>query len=484
MIEQPVQKLIHCTKSSLYNIQPAGHCGPLINPYLPHFMDTIKTNYIKNTNPELREQFIEILRRIPHFSGLSDGLLAQLFHYAKFVSLRDKERPVLEEMYGQEVYTLIRGTLDVYIKAESGEEKQVDVIYKPFSLFGEQCILGEQNNASIEARGDVLLLGIDISALPDLIVGLENPENRLEDGAYGQNTALYSVFANVLTERLDRLIKDQYKLIQRIMILHDSEAYQVAWQRNSLLTIIYNEFCTNELSQELGIQPILQELLASPLGKSKSLQRLLKATPVNTAHVYMELSRMQTLGDLEDLNSLLLTITQSLTDKARKLDRYRRQRQFQFHDIPTSDSLSDFLNETYETISEASLLSRPLSKETFLDAFLVNHTLNPTALAATLKDKGWINDEFSLACCLYLICKKCISMELTINQGIARAIHYLIVHNTPRQFIQSTHMKNLHLVKEVVDLFEIEEETPTGEAKSKKGSHQESVEDLLSEFGL
>ncbi len=447
-------------------------------------MESIKSNYIKNTNPELQGQFVEILRRIPHFSGLSEDLLVQLFQYAKFISLEGKARPILEGMYGQEIYTLIRGKLDVFIKTEAEGEKQVDVIYRPFSLFGEQCILGEQNNASIGARGDALLLGIDLSALPDLIDGIEYPENRLQDSAYQQNTALYAIFANVLTERLDRLIKDQYKLMQRITILHDSVAFRSAWQHNSLLVTIFNEFCTNQLPSELALQPLLQKQLAPLMKKSKRLQTLLNTTPVDTQRLYTELTRMRTLGHLSDLNGLLSKIIQKLAKLTRDLDRYSQNQQFQSHEIQMSDSLSDFLNETFDTVTQASILAKPMSKEIFLDLFLQDGTVSPASFAGFLRDEGWISDEFGLAYCMFLICRNCISKELAVNQGIAGAIHYLIALNTPRQFIQSSHMKNTHLAKEVLDLFQVEEEHKVKNDVSEKAAHQESVEDLLSEFGL
>ncbi len=448
-------------------------------------METIKTNYIRNTNPELQEQFVEILRRIPHFSGLSDDLLEMLFQYAKFVPLKDKDRPVLEGMYSQEIYTLIRGKLEIFIKTDTGSEKQVDVIYKPFSLFGEQCILGELNNASIQARDEALLLGIDISALPDMIDAMESPDSRLEDSAYLQNTALYTVFATVLTERLDRLIKDEYKLMQRIRILHDSDAFSAAWQQNSLLTTIYNEFCTNDLDPELKIQPTLKHQLTPLFEHSDSLSTLLESTEVDTQQVYIELVRMKALGGPVDPGSLLLDITKEISENAWLLERYKQDRLYDPYDVPICDCLSDFLIETYNDINEADLLARPMTLEQFLDAFLSDKRLNPLAFVETVRSEGWVKDEFSLACCMYFICRSCISRELVVNQGIAKAIHYLISLNTPRQFIQSTQMPNQHLVKEVVDMFQMDEEANDGDEETpKKAAHQESVEDLLSEFGL
>lgn len=448
-------------------------------------MEATKTNYIKNTNPELQEQFIEILRRIPHFSGLSDNLLEMLFQYAKFLPLKDGDRPVVEGMFGQEIYTLIRGHFDVFIKTDGGHEKQVDVIYRPFSLFGEQCILGEQNNASIEARGDALLLGIDISALPDIIDALENPESRLEDSAYRQNASLYTVFASVLTERLDRLMKDEYKLMQRIMILHDSDAFKAAWQQNSLLTTIYNEFCSNDLAEELTIQPILEKQLEPFFEHSQPLKTLVGQTPVNTQQVHLELVRMKALGVPIKLETLMLEMTQEISENAWLLDRYREDRTYAQHDTTTCDCLADFLIETHDAIREANMLDRELTLDQFLELFLAGGKLNPSAFAESLRSDGWNSDTFSLACCMYEICRNCIAKELVVNQGIARAIAYLISLNTPRQFIQSGKMPNQHLVKEVVDLFQVEEEPQTTANEStKKAAHQESVEDLLSEFGL
>lgn len=447
-------------------------------------MESVKTNYIKNTNPELREQFVEILRQIPHFSGLSNDLLDMLFQYAKFVPLQDGERPVLEGMFGQEIYTLIRGKLERFIKGEAESEKQVDVIYKPFSLFGEQCILGEMNNASIEARDEALLLGIDISALPDMIDAMENPEGRLEDSAYQQNTALYTVFATVLTERLDRLIKDKYKLVQRISILHDSDAYRAVWQQNSLLTTIYNEFGNNELAPELGIQPILQRQLKPLFEHSQALQALLASETIDTQKIYVELIRMKALGAPVHMNELLLEITQEISENAWQHDEYRQNRLFEPYDASSYDCLADFLNEAYDAIVESGVLAQPMEKAQFLAAFLSDNGLSPTSLIDWLRAENLVNDEFSLACCLYLICQTCISKELMVNHGIARAIAYLLSVSTPRQFIQLSQVPNLQLVQEVEQLYQVDDDAGTVEEEPKKAAHQESVEDLLSEFGL
>ena len=156
-------------------------------------MTDVQANYLKTKAPESKKTFIDILRRISQFSHLSEELFQQLFEYSNFVCLVDKERPVQEGTFGQNIYVLIQGQLEVYLQTDSGEEKQTDVIFRPFSIFGEQCILGEPNNASVEARGEVLLLAIDMSALPDLFEGLENAENRLEDEAYRQSLDMNTI---------------------------------------------------------------------------------------------------------------------------------------------------------------------------------------------------------------------------------------------------------------------------------------------------
>ncbi|MCP4752011.1 MAG: cyclic nucleotide-binding domain-containing protein [Proteobacteria bacterium] len=448
------------------------------------------TNYLKNSAPELKDQFIGILKKIFHFSELSESLLHQLFNYSKFVHLADAERPVHEGMFGQDIYILIHGRLEIFIKTESGEEEQIDVIYKPFSLFGEQCILGEQHNASVQARGEVLLIGIDISALPDVLDGYHDPEKRLEDEAYRQNVDMYTVFATVLVERLNRLITDQYKLMQKIIFLHYSLDYLSIWKQNVMSTTIFNEFCKNQLSPELDVDSVLKRVLGPYELKNENLETLISKSPVDTGQVYLELVRSHALGELKDLNGLLLDIMQQLALNANNLDEYSESMQFRPHDTFATIPLSEYLSETHQAIVEANIPGKPLSKEQFLVGILVDAHLNPSHLAEYLKEGEWVRDQFGAAYLMYLVCQNCIRKESEVNQIIAGCINYLTTLNTPRQNTQLSELKNQTqnqaLVRELTKLHQAQtgEEGEQPEKHLSSDAPQDSVEDLLSEFGL
>jgi CRP-like cAMP-binding protein len=451
-------------------------------------MGDVQANYLINTAPEIKDPFLKVLQKIIHFSRLSEEHLNQLFQYSNFVVLKDGERPVQEGTFGQNIYLLVQGRLEVYLTNEEGKEEYVDVIYTPFRIFGEQCILGEPNNASIEARGEVLLLGIDISALPDLLDGLENPENRLNDAEYVQNRDMYMIFADVLNKRLNRLIKDQYKLMQKIVILHQSAEYQTSWKQNILLSVLFNEFSQNNLSPGLNVHEILQETLEWHIPDNDHMNELLAKRPVNTQHVYLEMVKLDMIGELDSMSSLLMEIIQKLSAKALELDEYTKTLQPQTHDLPAIIPLSEYLTELYEEISAAGILSKELTREQYLEAFLIDDHPDAFSLEDCLRQGNWITSTFDMAHLMFLICRNCISKEFELNQIISGCVRFLTNISTPRQNTQSSQRddqaQNKAIVHEIIDLHQTfvgeDEET----VKERPSSAQGNVEDLLADFGL
>ncbi len=453
-------------------------------------MSEVQANYLIHTTPEIKVPFLKLLQKIFHFSRLSEEHLNQLFQYSNFVVLADGERPVKEGTFGQNIFLLIQGRLEVYLTNEAGTEEYVDVIYAPFRMFGEQCILGEANNVSVEARGEVLLLGIDISALPDLLDGLNNPENRLEDAAYLQNRDMYMIFADVLNKRLNRLIKDQYKLMQKIVILHQSREYQTSWKQNILLSTIFNEFSRNELSDNLNVNEILRSTLEWHISDNTTLNTLLDERPVNTQRVYLEMVRLDTLGELESMSSLLMEIIQVLSTKALELDEYTDSLQIQSHNLPAIIPLAEYLDEIYEKISAGGILTRELSKEQFLEGFLADSHPDSFSLEAFLRRGEWIDSVFSMAHLMFLICESCLKKELELNQIISGCVSYLKNISTPRQNTQSSQLddqeQNKAVVSEMIDLHRTYIGNDTKQVKERPSSisAQANVEDLLADFGL
>lgn len=453
-------------------------------------MNDVEANYIAKTAPELQGAFTETLQKILHFSRLSQEHLDQLFQYSKFIVLEDGERPVKEGTFGQNVYLLVQGRLEVYLTNENGVEEYVDVIYTPFRIFGEQCILGEPNNTSIEARGEVLLLGIDISGLPDLLDGIENPENRLEDSAYIQSRVMYMIFADVLNRRLGRLIKDQYKLFQKLVNLHQSRAYQDSWNQSILLTVIFNEFSQNQLSPNLDVREALNSTLELYLSQNGDLKGLLSQQTINTQQVYLELVKLDALGELESMSSLLMEIVQKLTIEALELEEYTKQTQMEAHDLPAMMSLADYLNALFEEISNSGILGKELSRKDFLDSFLNKTNPDPFALEVFLSGGGWVTSVFDMAHLMFLICRNCISHEFELNQIIGSCVRYLTRISIPRQNTQTSKLsdqeKSRAVVEEMIELHSI---CSGGDEKAVKarpasGTSKGDVDDLLAEFGL
>lgn len=453
-------------------------------------MTDIQADYLKNTAPELKQPFMDILRRISQFSHLSDELLLQLFEYSKFVKLADKERPLQEGTFGQNIFILIQGRLEVYLQTESGEDKQTDVIYKPFSIFGEQCIMGEANNASVESRGEVLLLAIDMSALPDLFEGWNNPESRLDDAVYRQSLDMNTIFATVLLDRLNRLIKDQYKLVQKLVILHQSKEFRTSWKQNVLLTTLFNEFSLNQLSPSLEAYKTLQQALAHYIPQNQTLNKLISSPPVNTEKVYIELAKLESLGKIEGMNILVMETIQRLSVKALELDEYTKGLELQPHHLPAIISLPEYLDEVFQAVTASGVLAQELTKEQFLQGFLSESYPDLSQLTDFLEKGGWITSLFNMSYLMVLICQSCIRKEFELNRLIADCVAYLTALNTPRQNTKLIQKKNLEddqaTIRELIELFQ----STTGDdsQKSKEqpavSSPQNNVEDLLSEFGL
>ncbi len=453
-------------------------------------MSDVQTNYLINTAPELQQPFIDALKKTKHFSNLSDEHLSQIFKYSNFQVLKDGERPIQEGTFGQQVYMLIQGRLEVFLTNEIGKEEYVDVLYTPFRMFGEQCILGEAYNASVEARGDVLLLSIDISPLPDLLEGLDDVGRRLEDAEYRQNTDIFMIFADVLNNRLNRLIKDQYKLLQKIVILHQSEEYQTSWKQNVLLTTLFNEFSLNQLSTNLNLKEILQSTLEEYLSQNDRLKQLLAEEPIDTQSVYLELVKLDAMDEFVSMSSLLMEIIQKLSANAMTLPEYTESLEFKLHDLPAIIPLAEYLEELYDSIIDAGLFKEVPLKETFIDSFLVSSHPDPFALHQFLSSNDLVENEFNMAHLMFLICQKCIEKELQLNQIISGSVKYLNDISAPRQNTRAFRIENQEANAAIVsDLIKLQKSTVSTEEETVKerpttSAKQANVEDLLSEFGL
>ncbi len=344
--------------------------------------------------------------------------------------------------------------------------------------------------SGVSTDKNVLLLGIDISSLPDLLDGMENPDNRLEDSVYLQSKDMYMIFADVLNKRLNRLIKDQYKLFQKIVILHQSQEYQTSWKQNVLLTLIFNEFSQNQLSSKLDVQKVLQSTLELYLPQNKKLRELLDMQPVNTQHIYLELEKLDALGNFDSMSSLLMEIVQKLSIEALELEDYTNSLQPQSPELHAIIPLSEHLNELFSAISTDGILSKSISKEQFLEGFLSDSHTDTISLEAFLRKGEWVTNEFSMAHLMFLICQSCIKKELELNQIISGCVRYLTSISTPRQNTQSSRLKNQAqnnaIVSEMIELHRtyVGEDEKSVKERPPSTSAQGSVEDLLADFGM
>lgn len=449
-----------------------------------------QTNYLINTAPELQERFVAMLKNITAFSQLNDEQLLQLFRYSKFAKLADQDRLIKQGDYDQEVFILVQGQLEVFMTVSNGDEEHLDIIFKPFSLVGAQCILGEPRNVTIEAKGEALLIGIDISLLPDIIDGFETSANRMDDAEYIINRDIFTVFATALVERLNRRVKDQYKLEQRARNLKDSEEFQDLLHQNHLATAIFNQFCRNELSPKLDAHTELQRILDPYEQAGQSLHELIHgAPPVNTGQVYMELIRAKSLGKLGDFNTLLFKIVESLTKKAQFLDDYSELVEIQFKTSPELLDFSHFLDRTYEDIVGADLTTKSLSKESFLEGLLVGTHPSPPAFLKYLEDGGWVEDQFSMAYIMFLLCQNCILTDLTVNQQIRQFINEIKLMGAPQQNVQLDQLRNLDrdqtLAQEVVSIYQMQiKKQALKNNLPPSGSGKSEIDDLLADFDL
>ncbi|OGG99559.1 MAG: hypothetical protein A2600_08760 [Candidatus Lambdaproteobacteria bacterium RIFOXYD1_FULL_56_27] len=437
-------------------------------------MNNPHTNYLKNTAPQSREDFINLLGQTSLFAGLPKELRSRIFDYAKFMDLGNGERPVVEGMFDQEIYLLIKGRLDVFIKLENKKEKQIDSLGESFTLFGERCLLGQPRGASIQSNGESLLLGLDLSSLPDLNEHLEDPSVRLEDSAYQDNLDMYLVVASVLYGRLERLVHDQYKLANRIRGMKKGIRVK---KHNVLMTQLYNELVENRLAVELRSPEIWRRLLRNL--KSEVLDRLLEEEVLNTARIYEELVRLQALGLLQQ-RDWVYDLLKRLTEQAKFLKRYYEPLQVDSNGLPEVMELAQCLEDLHLNVEKAGILTRSIHFSEFLEALDDQGRWNPSGLVKHLGEVGLLTSWFGRAHLALVLCSALISLMGKANQVIASYVSFLgNLHTQPRQFPKQTG-------EDLASLFETFyqslQKSPGPEAALE--AVEPSVDSLLAQFGM
>lgn len=441
-------------------------------------------NYLIYTAPHIEPGFCNALKRVPLFRHLPDPLLQFIFRYSKFISLKKGDRPIKQGMFDQDIFILIKGQLNVFLEVD-GHEAKIDEIAQPFSLFGERCILGEPRGASIAAaEGGALLMGIDLSRLPDFLAALENPEERLEDSDYGSSKAMYQVFAGVLVDRLHQLYKHHKQLMFHFMRIKQSLPIM---RRTQLIHRLFMEFTENRLAAELAQASVIEHITQKLKHPELAAER--HESPVDTKKLYLKMLNLHARGKLDDFEEVLYKILEELARIARFLPSYKEmmgaepsQGQFRFE-------IQEYFTGLFAAFAETGLFERGFSVDWLANALIVKAELSYDQLLAQIEERFRVEGDYNLTWLNFLICRESIYNIGKLNQINARISGLL--RDVSSIDAQGEVGGNLELVGE----FEtIHEESMSGKKSgeikerqnlpTKTTGAQDNVDDLLAQFGM
>ncbi len=443
-------------------------------------MDTPATNYLKNTLAHGQERFVSIMHQCDLFKDAPDELLHKIFQYAKFVKLSDKQRCIEEGMFDQEIYILIDGALNIFVKNDEGVEEKIDMMHKPFTLFGERCILGEPRGATAESLGETLLLGIDLSSLPDVIDALENSEKRNNAPEYSQNTIMYSLFGDVLSKRLARLIHDQYKLKQKEISIRK---YSATLKKERLSILLFNQFFNNELHPDISVGITLRELLKSESIEVDSL-KLKSLGDVNTKEIYIEMAKLHAMGKIENLNRLMFSLLNRLAIEAQQIPVYVEAIESPVVTQPEPLGLSDYALDLWNALEQSGVYRSLCLREEFLESFFDGEMIQPIKASEYLQRRGVFKSEFDEAYFWYLVCENSLMWIGKVNHLIAEYVRAARDSCSPRQQRQETSTDRA-LIQSFEQLYlESTSVCAIAETSNVAESETESVDELLSKLGF
>ena len=438
------------------------------------------TNYLKNTISHEEERFVKIMHQCELFKEVPDTLLRQIFQYAKFVKLHDKQRCIEEGTFDQEIYILIDGTLNIFVKSGDYQEEKIDMMHHPFTLFGERCILGEPRGASAESLGETLLLGIDLSSLPDIVEALDNPEKR-NIPEYKQNAIMYSLFGNVLIKRLERLIQDQYKLKQKEISIR---RHASTLKKERLSILLFNQFFNNELHPDISIGITLRELLKEQNIDIESL-KLKSVGDVNTKEIYIEMTKLYTLGKIDNLNQLMFSLLNRLLVEAQQIPNYHESIGNQIDTQPEPLGLSDYALDLWNAIDSSGIYRGICTREEFIISLFHRESIQPLNTSEYLKRRGLFKTEFDEAYFWYLVCETTLTWIGKVNYLIAEYVRCVRESYTPKQQ-RDRGLKNQELISNFQKLYNesVKDIIPPEHQPNSITGEQESVDALLSKLGF
>ena len=381
----------------------------------------VQANYLEKTAPQIKVPFIKTLHQIPLLSNLDKSTLESLFGYSRFVNLNAGQTLFQQGSFDQSVYFLISGTIEVLIQNKDSKVQKIDTFNKPFSLIGERSILGEPQGITPQASEPSLLLGVDMSLLPDVLDFFDNQDKLQASDTFSENISLYTVLGHVLAQRVDRLIKDQYKLAQKVNRLNETAK---SWKTNELIALIFNEFVENRLPEALRAKAIVNKVLIYYRVQSPRIAAILKGD-FNTARLYIELVSLKAAGKIGDLEKLIFTIVKQLTAHALKGEIYASEMAHAPKKLSPLISLSDVLVDFYNEIKESKILNVELSMETFLKETVGPHGVSISKLIKFVSASSLVDHHFGRAYLLFLFCKSHLNFEEQLNKRIQERISAL-----------------------------------------------------------
>ncbi len=387
-----------------------------------------QTNYLANKAPELKKQFVDALKKIPLFQGMQEEQMQDIFAYSRFVHLKPNQTLFKQGNFDQSVYLLLNGSLDIYLNTGKAKAQRIDTLNKPFNLIGEHCILGKAQGVTALATTESLLVGTDLSNLPDVLEAFENPETLLEDKEYTDNISIYILLGTVLAARVDRLIKDQYKLTQKINRLNETAK---TWKTSEVMAMIFNQFVDNQLPEDLSSKEVVFKVLQYFRIESDEITELLKKNPLDTEALYMELVYLDGIQKIHDFNKLLFTLVRQFTIHALKQPQYQKLLEYQAPQLSEPISLSHCLNELHQALENSNLLKKDLDMESFVRG-MGKKRFGPSAYLNLLQ-QGYLKSRFELAYATFLFCKQIIEIEAQVNQRIQGRVKLVREITTTKQ---------------------------------------------------
>jgi CRP-like cAMP-binding protein len=105
---------------------------------------------------------VDLLQRIPFFSGVPPEALAQLAQDSFQKRYKPGDRVVLQGEYGHTMFVVVRGGLKVVLHTADGAEREISRLDQPGQFFGELAVISNaRRSATVVADTEAILLEIE-----------------------------------------------------------------------------------------------------------------------------------------------------------------------------------------------------------------------------------------------------------------------------------------------------------------------------------